>query len=273
MSIINDRLGNASWQLKVLRGLSNIADNIVAADNDYEAKIVRATSCSNSALNGLYLEVRIFDATTGVFAPPVYYKSGTNTTVLLPTPCAIEYVSDAAVLALILTELEAIQTGTAAALGQTDMDNSVPVVMASDQSDIDVILKGPIGVKPVAESVPVTIASDEGAIPVSGSVSATIAGPLGQEDEAASIPVVIASDQTGAVRTPEIERVTNASNVAAGAYSVSFANVHASANSFVKTVILKPGETITFDAGAVNNTLAAIAYVATGSELLIIKIT
>ena len=110
MSIINDRLGNASWQLKVLRGLSNIADNIVAADNDYEAKIVRVTLCSSGALNGLYLEVRIFDAATGVFAPPVYYRSGTNTAVLLPSPCVIEYVSDAAVLALILTELESIDT-------------------------------------------------------------------------------------------------------------------------------------------------------------------
>tara|TARA_R110001599_G_scaffold292120_2_gene495780 strand:- start:11185 stop:11973 length:789 start_codon:yes stop_codon:yes gene_type:complete len=164
-------------------------------------------------------------------------------------------------------------TGWTAPLGQKPMATSIPVVISSDQSDIDVILKGPIGIKPVAESVPVTIASDEGAIPVSGSVSATIAGPLGQAAEAASVSVVIASDQTGAIRTPGIERVTNAANVAAGAYSVSFANVHASANSTVKTVILKPGETITFDAGAVNNTLGAIAYVATGSELLIIKIT
>lgn len=110
MSIINDRLGNASWQLKVLRGLSNIADNIEKADNDYEAKTVRVTSCSSTALNGLYLEIRIFDAITGVFSPPVYYKSGSNTPVLLPAPCAIEYLSDAAVLALILAELESIDT-------------------------------------------------------------------------------------------------------------------------------------------------------------------
>ena len=130
-------------------------------------------------------------------------------------------------------------TGWTSPLGQKPMATSIPVVISSDQSDIDVILKG----------------------------------PLGQAAEAASVSVVIASDQTGAIRTPGIERVTNAANVAAGAYSVSFANVHASANSTVKTVILKPGETITFDAGAVNNTLGAIAYVATGSELLIIKIT
>lgn len=110
MSILNDRLQNASWQLKVLRGLSNIADNIVAADNDYEAKTVNVTLCSNSSLNGLYLEIRIFDAATGIFAPPVYYRSGSNTAVLLPAPCEIKYLSDAAVLALILSELESIDT-------------------------------------------------------------------------------------------------------------------------------------------------------------------
>jgi hypothetical protein len=112
MSILNDRLQNASWQLKVLRGLSNIADNIVAADNDYEAKTVNVTLCSNSSLNGLYLEIRIFDSVTGIFAPPVYYRSGSNTAVLLPSPCEIKYLSDAAVLALILSELESIDTNT-----------------------------------------------------------------------------------------------------------------------------------------------------------------
>lgn len=110
MSILNDRLQNASWQLKVLRGLSNIADNIVAADNDYEAKTVNVTLCSNSSLNGLYLEIRIFDPATGIFASPVYYRSGSNTAVVLPTPCEIKYLSDAAVLALILSELESIDT-------------------------------------------------------------------------------------------------------------------------------------------------------------------
>ena len=38
-------------------------------------------------------------------------------------------------------------------------------------------------------------------------------------------------------------------------------------------ITLKPGETISFDAGAVNNTLDAIAYDASSSELLIITIT
>lgn len=130
-------------------------------------------------------------------------------------------------------------TGWTGPLGQKAMAASIPVVVASDQSDMDVIVKG----------------------------------PLGQAAEAASVPVVIASDQTGATRTTGISRPTNSGTVSAGAYSVSFANVHASANSTVKTVTLKPGETISFDAGAVNNKLDAIAYDASSSELLIITVT
>jgi len=160
-------------------------------------------------------------------------------------------------------------TGWTGPLGQKVMASSIPVVVASDQTSLDVDIKRPIGVKTQANSVPVTIASDEGAI----AVSATIASPLGQAAEAASVPVVIASDQTGAARTTGISRPTGSGTVASGAYSVSFANVHASANSTVKSVTLKPGETISFDAGAVNNTLDAIAYDASSSELLIITIT
>lgn len=136
------------------------------------------------------------------------------------------------------TNVDIVGWGTDA-LGQELMTSSVPVVIASDQTDIDVIVKG----------------------------------PLGQAAEAASVSVVIASDQTGATRTTGVSRPTSSGTIVAGAYSVSFANVHASANSTVKSVTLKPGETISFDAGAVNNKLDAIAYDASSSELLIITIT
>lgn len=55
-----------------------------------------------------------------------------------------------------------------------------------------------------------------------------------------------------------------------GAFSVSFANVHASADSTINGTVLKAGETINFNAGAIHNTLGRFDYVATGSELLII---
>lgn len=79
---------------------------------------------------------------------------------------------------------------------------------------------------------------------------------------------------TGVQRTPTITRTSANSSVSAGAYSVSFASV-GTANATVGGATLKPGETISFDAGAINNTLAAITYdsSAAGAELLIIKLT
>lgn len=81
---------------------------------------------------------------------------------------------------------------------------------------------------------------------------------------------------TGVSRTPTILRTSTNSSVAAGAYSMSFASV-GTANATVGAglTILKPGETINFDAGAINNTLGAVAYdsSAVGAELLIITLT
>jgi len=57
--------------------------------------------------------------------------------------------------------------------------------------------------------------------------------------------------------------------IESGAFSVSFANVHASADSTINGIVLKTGETISFNAGAIHNTLSRFDYVATGSELLI----
>jgi hypothetical protein len=76
----------------------------------------------------------------------------------------------------------------------------------------------------------------------------------------------------GASRTTNILRPTTSGTVTAGKRSASFSNV-GTANATIKGVTLKPGETVNFDAGAINNTLDAIAYDATGSELLIIFIS
>lgn len=71
---------------------------------------------------------------------------------------------------------------------------------------------------------------------------------------------------------PTITRPTNAGTIESGAFSVSFANVHASADASVNGTTLKAGETINFNAGAIHNTLTRFDYVATGSELLIITL-
>jgi hypothetical protein len=75
----------------------------------------------------------------------------------------------------------------------------------------------------------------------------------------------------GVAKTTTIARPTNSGTVAAGASAVSIANV-GTASGTVKTITLKAGETVNFDGGAVNNTLDAITYDATGTEFLIITI-
>jgi hypothetical protein len=107
-------------------------------------------------------------------------------------------------------------------------------------------------------------------------IDVTIVNPLGQEPMATSIPVVVASDQNGVARTPNFLRPTGANGtVAAGTFSMSFASV-GTGNAIVGGIILKPGETLNFDAGAINNTLGAVAYNTTtnaGAELIIITLT
>lgn len=74
------------------------------------------------------------------------------------------------------------------------------------------------------------------------------------------------------LKTTVILRPNSASSLIAGYNSVSIANV-GTGNGTVKGVVIKPGETVTFNAGAVNNTLDAIAYSATGTEFLIVAIS
>ena len=72
---------------------------------------------------------------------------------------------------------------------------------------------------------------------------------------------------------PTITRPNNTTgHIDSGAFSVSFANVHASGDATINGTVLKAGETINFNAGAIHNTLGRFDYVATGSELLIITL-
>lgn len=82
---------------------------------------------------------------------------------------------------------------------------------------------------------------------------------------------------TGIVKTPGILRVTDTNSIAAPVNSVSFANVGTanatvSADSGISFITIKPGETLTFDAGQNNYYSASVfRYNATtaGAELLI----
>jgi hypothetical protein len=105
-----------------------------------------------------------------------------------------------------------------------------------------------------------------------GTLDVEIVAPLGQQVMADSVSVVIASDQAGVERTPNFLRPSGVNgNTPADIFSVSFASV-GTANATVGGMILKPGETLNLDAGAINNTLGVIAYDTTtaGAELIII---
>ena len=85
-------------------------------------------------------------------------------------------------------------------------------------------------------------------------------------------------DQTEPITgvTPALSRVTVSGTVAAGARSISIANVGTESGT-VLGAELAAGETVNFDAGSLNNTLGAVAYdptsPGTGTTFLIAKLT
>ena len=107
--------------------------------------------------------------------------------------------------------------------------------------------------------------------PVPLNVNAT--GQVAIQDGGNSITV---DGGTGVQRTPTFLRPTGSNgSVALGTYSMSFASV-GTGNAIVGGIVLKPGETLNFDAGAINNTLGAVTYDTTtnaGAELIIITLT
>jgi hypothetical protein len=72
-------------------------------------------------------------------------------------------------------------------------------------------------------------------------------------------------------RTPNMLRATGSGTIAPVVYSFSVSNVGA-ANGTILGQNIKPGETVNFDPGGINNyyTANTIAYNGTGTELLII---
>lgn len=148
-------------------------------------------------------------------------------------------------------------------------------VLQGLQSIINNVLAGiDVTVVNGAGAAAVNIQDGGNSITVDGTVAVSSLPNEGQQTMANSISVALASDQAGVQRTPTFLRPAGLSGtIPAGRYSMSFANV-GTINATVGGITLKPGETISFDAGAVNNTLGSVSYNATGAggELLIISI-
>lgn len=81
----------------------------------------------------------------------------------------------------------------------------------------------------------------------------------------------IVTNTSSVTRTPVLIRVTGAGTIAPKVYDFSVSNV-GTANGTIIGGTIKPGETLNFGAGALNNSYAAgtIAYDGTGTELVII---
>jgi hypothetical protein len=274
---------NFPWQLKMLQGqqcacdaLQEIVDNtdqveplliqILAAiqnGTDFEAFLVVDGN------DVTWLEVRIWNGTT--FDPPVYFAVGSNVPGTPAPP--ISYINPNTYLAQIVSytsNLVSIEAGTPNALGQTTMANSMPVVIASNQTAI-----------PVNQGTsPWVVGDGGGSITVDGTIAATqsgtwniaaVTGPVALPTGAATELTLAAVDTklTSAVRTPGIRTFVNTTgNTLAGWYSFSIANV-GSASGLVDGEVLPAGVTINFDGGALNNTLGSMTFDATGTTFVL----
>lgn len=104
----------------------------------------------------------------------------------LPTGAATEAKQDSQITQLtnISNTLTDIDNGIPASLGQQNMANSMPVVLASDQTSL------PLSTNAATES------KQDSQITVLNSINAGIPESLGQQTMSASMPVVLSSDQT-----------------------------------------------------------------------------
>jgi hypothetical protein len=256
---------NFPWQLKMLQGQQCACDYLKEIDlntdqveplllqilsaiqqgSDFEAFLVEDA-------NGVtWLEIRIWNPATGTFDPPVYFSAGTNVpgTPVLP----ITYINPNSYLAQIVSytsNLVSIEAGTPNALGQTTMANSMPVVIASNQTAIPASQSGTWNITAVTGPV---------ALPTGAATELTLAA--------------VDTKLTAATRTPGIRTYVNVTGaIASGLYSFSIANV-GSAAGLVDGEVLPAGVTINFDAGALNNTLGGMNFDATGTTFVVTTIS
>jgi hypothetical protein len=240
---------NWPWQYKVLLGLDKIVSAI--GDTEYEAQIILATCPGPVPASGYYLEVRIYNTTTGTFGAPVYYLPGSTTPVNLST-CTKEYANDSLVLTQILTEL-------------LDQGVTLDAIETSVQ-----LIDNCVGTDGVIAPPNSFVIAGVTASGIQQTIDVGTNGHVHISDGGGSLTV----DSNAAVRTPTILRTSASSSVLAGKFSMSFASV-GTVDATVGGQTLKVGETISFDAGGINNTLGAVAYdsSAVGAELLIITLT
>jgi hypothetical protein len=259
------------------------ASSILSAiqqQSDYETKLVV------DSLDITYLEVRIWNSSTGSFNPPTYYLPNSNIP-STPTP-PLAYINPNTYLSLLVSNTTDINLEDTQKLVLTAVTNSELLLNNINNKLVGGNDIGDVTINNGSGALAVNIQDGGNSITVDGTVAlnaATLsalesitvqngsgASAVNIQDGGNSITV---DGGSGNVRTPNMFRTTSDGTVSSGAYSMSFASV-GTANAIVGGMILKPGESISFDAGAINNTLSAISYNTTtnpGAELIITSIT
>jgi hypothetical protein len=100
----------------------------------------------------------------------------------------------------------------------------------------------------------------------------TRAAVTGQEELLVKVNSISTATSVGAMRTPSIVSSSTTGATSNGVYSVSIANVGSAVGYFDGGVALPAGVTISFDGGAINNTIASFNYDATGTTFLITEL-
>jgi hypothetical protein len=241
-----DQLQAINGNTDQVEGLLTLISNLLQNGQDYESTIVE------DANGDLWLEVRIWNGTS--FDPPVYYAAGTSTP---GTPVApLTYINSSTYLAQIVSNttdisLEATQQDVLSEVQNISSNTSGINLEVTQQDILSAVNNINLNTGDVATETTLVTVSDN--------------------------VVSINAKLTAAVRVPNILRVSGVTGtITDDLFSVSFSNT-GNANASVNSVDLKPGETINFDAGVLNNYYAASAFTydttTSGAELLIIYTT
>jgi hypothetical protein len=106
---------------------------------------------------------------------------------------------------------------------------------------------------------------------IGADTNVVINSPIGSQPDNKSVSVTIANNEEGIGVTPFFVRTSTTGSVSTKCYSLSVSNVGAANGTFLSSTI-KPGETLNFNAGAINNIYASstFSWDGTGTELIII---
>jgi hypothetical protein len=209
---------NWPWQYKVLLGLDGII-NAIGTGTEYEAQIVKATCPGPTPSSGYYLEIRIYNTTTGSFGAPTYYLPGSTTPVNLST-CTKEYANDSAILTQIYNEL--VTQGTTLTSIETAVEGTL-TVQANDLdirpltcTDIVSLCFDNAGTPtPVSNTNPLPV---NAIVTVPSSLDTTIVGPVGvQADCANAVSTVLCQAQQ--------DILTNIQTAVEGTLDVNVTNI------------------------------------------------